>query len=147
MPSTKIYKMKASELRIGNWVHTIDGAKQVIELHYSENYPKGISHHVTDNVRVSGLFLGPIGGVLPIPLTEEWLLKLGFEKTEDLGDMIYYELKGSGARRYTICNNHDEWQFSLTVRDEYTTIIYDEPFFQCVHHLQNLYFALTGTEL
>jgi len=82
-----------------------------------------------------------------IPLCENWLFALGFEKTEDLGDMIYYELKGSGTRRYTICNNHDEWEFSLTVRDEYITLIYDEPFFQCVHHLQNLWYSLTGKEL
>lgn len=121
--------MKASELRIGNWVNTIEGHKQIIELRHSENYPKGISHHVTDNVRVSGLFLGPIGGVLPIPLTADWLLKFGFINGE--------------KDNFSFTKNMDLRIIGL--ENDYNGIWVRK--IKHVHQLQNLYFAITGEEL
>lgn len=102
--------MKASELRIGskisknNNIITVD-AKTIFDI------------WINDGLKIYD----------PIPLTEEWLLKFGFEK----GSLIYFNLngeivfKGDNAFRY----------FGLTVQLKY------------VHQLQNLYFALTGQEL
>ena len=69
----------------------------------------------------------------PIPLTEEWLVKLGFERNDEcleleINDISlvwigYITLNFNGT--YIILNNE---------------IIY-------LHQLQNLYFALTGEEL
>jgi hypothetical protein len=72
----------------------------------------------------------------PIPLTEEWLLKLGLEKigiwTFSLNlvgnlDLIYY-LGEKG------------WSIGLKSYSDFSNLKY-------VHQLQNLYFALTGKEL
>lgn len=88
-----------------------------------------------------------------IPLTEEWLKKLGFEKTTyksnhpDYCDEICYELE------------HEE--FFLQFADDFSLVIYESKetqekelgivpdwrIIQYVHQLQNLYFALTGEEL
>lgn len=66
----------------------------------------------------------------PIPLTEEWLLKFGFEE------------------KYGYIKNgvHLNTDYSLFIEDE---IGFNEWTADCeyVHQLQNLYFALTGEEL
>jgi hypothetical protein len=82
----------------------------------------------------------------PIPLTEEILLKCGFELNEDLGDMKYYQIPNE-KRGFGVCFDHDEIVFYLFNIKGITNLIYDESFFQHLHQLQNLYFALTGTEL
>lgn len=81
-----------------------------------------------------------------IPLCEKWLVALGFEKKVD-GDIDYYEIKNNGGRSYVVCNNHEEWFFSLLVGNVETILIYGQPFFRYIHHLQNLWFSLTGNEL
>ena len=71
----------------------------------------------------------------PIPLTEEWLLKFGFEKVKNnwmVLDLI--------ALKFT-------WE-----RLAGLAVVLDNECIYCshiksVHHLQNLYFALTGEEL
>ena len=122
--------MKANELRIGNWVN--DGFSTIeleaIDFVVMSDAPEGLS-------------------LKPLPITEQWLVDFGFEKTDDYGDQIYYELKTEGSRGYYVCFDHEEWVFGLSVRNECTCLIYDEPHFQYVHQLQNLYFALTGEEL
>jgi len=72
----------------------------------------------------------------PIPLTEEWLIKFGFEKTSDNmywvqpDNFMYFELNNFGI----IATFPDSVaDFGKRVNN--------------VHSLQNLYFALTGEEL
>ena len=131
--------MKASELRIGNLV--------MFNSQYDALSGDGNWHEINLEAEDFLSLEELITAYEPIPLTEEWLEKFGFDKVEDLGDMVYYEPKNSGVRRYGICYNHEEWQFMLIVKNEYTTLIYDEDYFQYVHQLQNLVFALTGKEL
>lgn len=82
----------------------------------------------------------------PIPITPEWLERLGFEKRES-STCIEYHI---GINDVT----HD-WLFSLTwlLRPELIKAP-DYPFYMngrhtlfYVHQVQNLYFALTGQEL
>jgi len=102
--------MEAKELRIGNWVKLDSGTETIIR-------GGGINAIEMQQLRVE-----------PIPLTEEWLLKFGFYKSNvtariDLypeDDGVYFYFNIDPAKR---------------VKIEY------------VHQLQNLFFALTGEEL
>jgi hypothetical protein len=69
----------------------------------------------------------------PIPLSEEWLKKFGFSKTEEY-DKNVYRLKNVVIIEGDIIIGGDVFYY-FRVRLDY------------VHKLQNLYFALTGTEL
>jgi hypothetical protein len=131
--------MKANELRIGNWVHDKIGRScQILEIrgdHYCTKLLNGSKlkyHYHTSS---------------PIPLTEEWLVKLGFEcfckNTDYEMFCIGYEEDDSheGIGSYDCdfeLNKNDDgsWHFELSSVD-----------IKYVHQLQNLYFAITGKEL
>ena len=108
--------MKAEELRIGNLVHDVlnNNAKRINQ----ENLCDFANGYVSFE---------------PIPLTEEWLLKFGFDETIVEGYPIYQSDKGFIVEYY---------------KDESVFLILDfEVRIKYVHQLQNLYFALTGLEL
>ena len=72
----------------------------------------------------------------PIPLTEEWLLKFGFEEKSKsknfyLGNFRFHISKPANYDGFIFCDGYDV----ITDRIKY------------VHQLQNLYFALIGEEL
>ena len=70
----------------------------------------------------------------PIPLTEEWILKFGFEKKKDYYNRYYFSIDGMDIRI-------DDDMFETEVGESlYKRIKY-------VHQLQNLYFALNDKEL
>ena len=110
--------MKASELRIGNYIFL---TKDVNKSYVITKTSGAIIDYIECESVLSK----------PILLTEEWLLKFGFEK----GSLIYKNdsfnlngeivFKGENSFRY----------FGLETKIKY------------VHQLQNLYFALTGYEL
>jgi hypothetical protein len=84
------------------------------------------------------------GFIEPIPLTEEWLLKFGFNKDYKSGyigidvhnsDFVLTEPKKMGEWQ-----NGYVFQFTAGNVPKFKEIFY-------VHKLQNLYFALTGEEL
>jgi hypothetical protein len=115
--------MKANELRIGNWV--------------LGNHPYRIkgSHLSLFEARERGVEIGTLkDGQLPepIPLTEEWLIKFGFE---ELAPGIYrkynIQVEPDGIHIVLDGNENDEW---LCERSS-------------VHHLQNVFYAITGEEL
>ena len=112
--------MKANELRIGNYV---------IEDYMSYN---GIKQK---EVEVSFKNLVSHDSLKPIPLTEEWLVKFGFDVENKKGNNNDFNVYRKGE--FTFNTNHG-WWFSHN-------ILKLQP--QFVHQLQNLYFALIGTEL
>jgi hypothetical protein len=85
----------------------------------------------------------------PIPLTEEWLLKFGFEATQNKWFQINY---------FTDCNESSEKMGLLinlvsnrcgmidTDNDDGVSVMTSNRIYY-VHQLQNLYFALTNEEL
>jgi len=102
--------MKVNEMRIGNW--------------YDEN---GSTKQVNPNT-IEAVWVAERIWCKPIPLTEEWLLKFGFQKD------------------------------SLNIYRKYLNIHRGVSYFECylggitvevqfIHQLQNLYFALKGEEL
>ena len=129
--------IKASELRIGSFVF-YEGVLKKISLIDFENF----LHYPSDDRKYT-----------PIPLTEEWLLKLGFKKVvyksthPDFTDETCYELE---YKEFFISYADD---FSMTLfvskktQDDELGICPDFKNMRYVHQLQNLYCALTGEEL
>jgi len=78
----------------------------------------------------------------PIPLTEEWLVKFGFnQKTYfDTDGCEYYEFKNGSFKIYN-SEYSEEFHVDFNVSDGCSVHV------KTVHQLQNLYFALTGEEL
>jgi len=128
--------MKANELRIGNYV-------EVRNKKSREN-----SWYPWVQIRVTAIgVIAPLAEEFasnregqefrPIPLTEEWLEKFGFEIVWDghaekwVGDFEY-------------CVNYEEGYLFFGQCDDYSHSIDGINY---VHQLQNLYFALTGDEL
>ena len=113
--------MDSKELRIGNWVHNpiqnidfqVDGS--TIGIEYSRELATK-DHKGFDS----------------IPLTEEWLIRFGFEE------------KGRNDEKYWYKDN-----FKCEYLDSYVYVILNNVEYQIqnVNGLQNLYFALTGEEL
>ena len=100
--------MKANELRIGNF--------------YDNN---GFVSVVSPNT-IEEVWNAERSWVKPIPLTEEWLLKFGFENGN------YFTLNN------VIIYKHDKYRYKYN---------YGQIWVKYVHQLQNLYFALTNEEL
>lgn len=127
--------MKATELRIGNFVDR-------------EN-----SGHLLEITKEHLYYWDKFKCVLfPMRLTEEWLLKFGFEKHKN-GYTWFLEKDCNGDLRTS--EDHDEDMldsFSIDMEDVnvfYFNGISKMPDIQIrfVHQLQNLYFALTEEEL
>ena len=94
-----------------------------------------------------GYVFGTYASFKPIPLTEEWLIKFGFESiNNDLNEEWSIESKEGDLFLW----NNDN---SFGVADSVKAYERGEYFASCVglckhvHTLQNLYFALTQTEL
>lgn len=110
MDNLKKNKMiQAKELRIGNWI--IDNGKQK-QIHSISN------HNARDYSKVE-----------PIPITEEWLLKLGYWPC-NLTDN-HFNISG---HRIWKCND-------IFICDKNGIVL------KYIHQLQNLYFALNQKEL
>jgi hypothetical protein len=135
-------EMKANELRIGNFINDLEDRYDpniyvVARIESSEytSWNSGEEYNVIASCldpEKKGYFeIRPHG----IPLTEEWLLKFGFEKIKNNG--IDYELHDC------VISFEAEWMWiSESKLNEVRTLIPKH-----VHQLQNLYFALTGKEL
>jgi hypothetical protein len=176
--------MKANELRVGNLVYPNDENATpypIIEIHedYVVCFKAVMPWQVESNIRYDL--------IEPIPLTEEWLLKFGFEKmkhiTHEWKDEWIIDYKNMGLSIGVKLGNYpesnpncgcvsillpknkkvsaipkdlydkEEWteedeiraaNYKTTWRKWRQPIAY---FIKYVHQLQNLYFALTGTEL
>lgn len=116
--------MKANELRIGNLVRNNMNGEI---LKPCDVLCDGIN---TDNYE--GLNYGFIE---PIPLTEEWLLKFGFEKQHNEEDFDYW-FKNDFLNDI-IWEHSEGFCHNLNYGGD----------IKHVHQLQNLYFALTNEEL
>ena len=133
--------IKPQELRIGSNVNTELGIAEVIGIYEDVVDVKGVS--VIDNSSGNKISISTRSfdgcveyeKIQPIPLTEEILLKFGFEKQHNEDDFDYWFKKG-------FCDDilweHSEgFCHSLNYGGD----------IKYVHQLQNLYFSLTGEEL
>ncbi len=118
--------MKANELRIGNYINDEQTTHIIVGV---DNYC--IKSYWLKDVEKECLYETQLNQIKPIPLTEEWLLKFGFEKDE-----LGWFFKENDYCSFGLFFKDNEWLFYISD----TKIKY-------VHQLQNLYFALTNNEL
>jgi hypothetical protein len=120
--------MKANELRIGNYIlNEYDTPSKVREITHYECVFLG------DN-----LLKQDLQNCNPVPLTEELLLKCGFNKKARriVWDIGWIELwYSSYAKNYQVRFYKTGNDIEKVINIEY------------LHQLQNLYFAITGEEL
>lgn len=132
--------IQGHELRLGNLIATegLGLPQHVIEL--SQN---------TFVTNLKANTLQHYKNAIPIPLTEEWLLKLGFNKVADknkiANDKIVYGLFGIGFQLNLVVNH--KWDVYTNWNNNKNYITANGAAVKYVHQLQNLYFALTGQEL
>lgn len=119
--------ISANELRIGNYVLDENGSPFEFE------WLEGLSY--TNSIKFIEIKYAPI------PLTEEWLVKLGFTKQDE----DHHEL--SNGRQSFLLERDQDGDFGLLYRGDFGL----EYYYLCtptvVHDLQNIYFCLTGKEL
>ena len=122
--------MKATKLRIGNY--------------YQYAGDSGIVYTQVQAIKYNQFgLLSDFDGTnfeicKPIPLTEEWLLRLGFKEYKYEDEVFGYVLNDFGYI--------NEYQFRIRNFIDFEGIIIPKAI-KTVHQLQNLYFALTGEEL
>ena len=130
-------EIKANELRLGNLLTLNDKVRQELfnnEIHARNKYFKVLTIYSDgdillelddENVEID------IKDIEPIPLTEEWLLKLGFKRFPwglVIGELLFKDDLKCNELTLEIGNG-------FRVKNKH------------VHQLQNLYFALTNEEL
>lgn len=123
--------MKANELRIGNYV------KRSMPNHDLE------MDRYTWQITAGGLYAYSQHIYRPIPLTDEWLIKLGF-KDGKIHLFDDYILEASMNAFSGTLSLDSKWFISIIriASNDKVTMVREH-----VHQLQNLYFALTGKEL
>jgi hypothetical protein len=135
--------MKANELRLGNLLNHNNGSMVgsfIVGLIHLEDIIKKNSHAREYE---------------PIPLTEEWLLKFGFEKSQEQWYTIkYFTDCDLATEQMAITYNLSSNRCAVFDAIEETDIvnilsypIYTSKKVLYVHELQNIYFALTKKEL
>jgi len=137
--------MKASELRIGNLVKYMDEYLPVFAIDSEKELKE---YDLIGVVTLPTFWNGRrmscqgrwINQVDPIELTEELLLKFGFEVENSFaystGEEVAYNVFSKSF--FTYNSIQDNWWLNnwvMKIQPKY------------VHELQNLYFALTGEEL
>jgi len=115
--------MKSTELRIGNIIEFFDSELGFSNIVVDADTIKNVQYHNDDEFDNMDNYYNAI------PLTEEWLVKFGFEKVNGYG----YKIFGNWLQK-------EDGIFWYNVNGNFIEI-------KSVHQLQNLYHALTGEEL
>jgi len=112
--------IQINELRIGNLIQ--EGKVEQIDNSIDEVYYSGNGYYQSNYCC----------NLNPIPLTEEWLIKLGFKQKSS-----FYRIEDS---RFVEVIIHDD---GIDVCNHSVYL----PHIKSVHQLQNLFFALVNSEL
>ena len=144
--------IKANELRVGNWLFGMFNTNDGFVMQPLEISPDVISE----------IYEG-VSDYDPIPITEEWLLRFGFEKKiqwwrvkndgkfdviENQGFELNKCIKNDDGRYHDVYFSYDSVSKKLNCYSsdggDDTTVFADIKY---VHQLQNLYFAITEKEI
>jgi hypothetical protein len=74
----------------------------------------------------------------PIPITEEWLIKFGFEKRKDWDDGLWFDIDSS------LLFSLHYYRYELKLRSAQDNLLLN---IKSIHQLQNFIYILTGEEL
>ena len=112
--------MRKSDLRIGNWVFDSEGFDYKIQGYE--------------------LYVNLVEDFKPIPITQEWLERLGFERNK-----YYQNFRIKAGDYYNSIKYIDgEWCYN---NDDSDAGCYFVTTVQYIHELQNLYHAINKEEL
>jgi hypothetical protein len=138
-------KLQASDLRLGNWINVKCVAEELKGIDGWDAQPTNI-HNIQGLLKGNPDFLYEA-----IPLTEEWLLRAGFEKD---GFNAYNKSIALHRRQYKVLCFSGDYLF---LREANTDMRHEDSLCTLwnmdikkqfyVHELQNLYFDLMGVEL
>ena len=119
-------KLQAKDLRVGNLIENIHDQLITVTGFYIRGFEE--KKGLIENYR-------------PIPLTEEWLVKLGFEITYDEDKCKLFCIKNKHIGTLDV--------IKIQVDDEIIAYVNDIRVINIdyVHQAQNIVFALTGEEL
>ena len=135
--------MKAQDLRIGNLVNLRDEIVSISSVSTSHlstfinrcNFAE--RHFSYDNIQ-------------PIPLTEEWLLRMGFTNIDTTSIYVKSMHKIGTNKLKSLAVYINEDNYTVAIVDYYTGVEKTDLLhldYKSVHQLQNLYYALTNQEL
>lgn len=127
--------MKANELRIGNLIMCNNELVSISDIGLLGN---GFGINMTHTCEYK--YLSNEDKIEPIPLTDEWLIKLGFDKDEVYNCIVIYQNDIISLDLEFSCNSKTISIGGYSCADEMDNCKY-------IHQLQNLYYALTGNEL
>lgn len=128
-------ELKANELRIGNYLNYQGKIIKVEGIHNRTIYH---SDRQFDQVGVEKYITFE-----PIPLTEEWLLRFGFEKEHVTVNDIIINIYRLGDYEISIYLQGNETQKGYYLPHS----LQSRAYIKYVHQIQNLYFSLTNNEL
>jgi len=146
--------IEPTHLRIGNIISWELGTGQIVvgEAHAIDKDKVAISdayYTIEDGERVGGQGWIQIEGLFPVPLTPEWLERMGFEKKEDWQIMldndpsrhlVIMHVTHSGDEFYPVLEGAGEMSHDVSQ-------VFSMNKIQYVNQLQNLYWILTSQEL
>ena len=128
----------ARELRIGNYIQS--KPLSIPRLQISHN---GVMTVTGYGISVIESDTNGTMGFETIPLTEEWLLKFGFEKEIDCGSE-YWTIQIGNNLHLTISLEDNTAGIDLNWKSQGSLIWM---MVKHIHTLQNVYYSLTGEEL
>lgn len=139
----KIRNVSHNEIRIGNWIQWEDDSNEQIQVNE-------ITHITGEDYSATNYFFN--GGLsldfIPIPLTEEWLIKFGFTKHSHYEHLFFKDKFRYNINNFTVgilrdCAMEGESKKHACGYPSLTDMV------SCgnVHQLQNLYWCLCGKEL
>ena len=132
--------IQVNELKIGNLVYYNGNHKEVgiVTSLQPKFYPKycETSKDIFIGLNQRHDIVYSVKDIQPIPITEEWLLKFGFEKKE-----FDYFILNYGDNECYFSYKRNNLELCRNIQTTASAKI------KSLHQLQNLYFALTGEEL
>jgi len=126
--------MEAKELRVGNLMRYRISNKydwEIMPVHSLYKNGRIEVGHTKQKINITGE---------PIPLTDEWLVRLGFKEVHYGCWELYY-----CESDFLVFTQEDAVVIDLNQGQEYSGVSVGN--IKHVHQLQNLFFALTGEEL
>jgi len=120
--------MKANELRIGNWVIVNEECQIEAIIHDVVDVSTRFETYVLDAVK-------------PIPLTEEWLERFGFN--DDGFKQYEFTNWGIKVKKDPHAISETNWIVFHGFMNQFSELVS----LKHVHQLQNLFYCLSGEEL